>query len=246
MSMTNPVPSHTMPRFHEASSQRSMRDGDAVSRQWQKNQTTTRQTRALHQNVHQIQRQLDRMRRYKGGASSGTIYFPFKILPSPSMTDEQRLAVLTALGELTTPDDGRDVAGRTFRVRAGRIGDGTTQAVFRTDGANSDPDDINLSGTESYDPMDDMTGAGVDFTVDIDDAGTAMTTYVYANRTYFSAGVWYVMVTANPTGIVWGDGDNILLATITTENYLTTGTVTIRQYVRTDLSEPAIVCNPYA
>lgn len=71
-SFTNPIARKTMPRHHEASSQRSLRDSDATPRVWQKSLTMAQQMVRLCQEVEQIQRELNRLRLRKGVASGGT------------------------------------------------------------------------------------------------------------------------------------------------------------------------------
>ena len=63
MNFSNPIPRTGRPHFHESSPMRSPRDGDAVQRSWMKNDKASTQVSRLSQNVGQIQRQLDRLRR---------------------------------------------------------------------------------------------------------------------------------------------------------------------------------------
>ena len=259
MSNTNPIPLRTLPHFNEASAQRSLRDSDAVPRQWKKNSQTNAQIRSVSQNVHHIQRQIDRMRFYKGsGTEPQTIYYPFKVIPSPVMSDADRakftLTSATPPGSAHAEDAiiiaqgggiplTEDIQWRTFRVRAGRIGDGTGTAVLRTDGANQDPDDTTYNPSEAYSLMvDSPSYSGIDFTVPDNTAAF----YVYAFRN--TSGAWYIVTAkaADVPTITWGDGTYILIASINTLVHHDDRIAVIRQYVRTDLMEPAIVCNPYA
>jgi hypothetical protein len=259
MSNTNPIPLRTLPHFNEASAQRSLRDSDAVPRQWKKNSQTNAQIRSVSQNVHHIQRQIDRMRFYKGsGTEPQTIYYPFKVIPSPVMSNTYRAAFsTTADGGSASAGDAliiaqggsipitEDLQWRTFRVRAGRIGDDWGKYVHQTDGVNSDPDDTTDVGTMvDYTPWQDDGSAGCDFTVPKDSEWF----YVYVDRSTISAGEWYVRLLdgTSSSGITFGDGNYILIATINTSTYALAQRAIIRQYVRTDLMEPAIVCNPYA
>lgn len=248
-----------MPHFNEASAQRSLRDGDAVARHWIKNKRVMRQVSAVTQNVHSIQRQIDRMRKYRGGSAEVTLYHPFKILLSPTMPDATRIKfTLMADGGEGNADDPliiaqgggipltEDLQWRTFRVRAGRIGDGVLGSVNQTDGANSNPDDITDPGTEEYAQFDTVASTGCDFTVPKDTAFYL----IYADRVSVSAGVWYVRTAATDDGsidgITFGTGDYVLLASIDTSTYSADEKAIVRQYVRTDLFEPAISCNSYA
>jgi len=260
MSNTNPIPLRTLPHFNEASAQRSLRDSDSVSRQWKKNSQTNAQIRSVSQNVHHIQRQIDRMRFYKGsGTEAQTIFYPFKVIPSPVMSDTYRAKF--TLTSATPPGTGsagdaliiaqgggvpltEDIQWRTFRVRAGRIGNDWGSYVYQTDGANADPDDTTDLGTELYTPWQSSGASGCDFTV----PKNSEWFYVYVDRVSVSAGVWYVRLLngTSTSGITFGDGNYILIATINAATYVAEQRAIIRQYVRTDLMEPAIVCNPYA
>lgn len=230
MSTANPIPLQGLPNYHEASSLRSLRDSDAVARQWIKSQAIGRQVGSVAQNVQHIQRQIDRMRRRSGGSVEPTVaYYPFKVYKSKASPDStQRAALLATIGE-TEEDPPLDLTWRTFRVRAGRIGDGETQAVTGTDGANADPDD------STYFPNPDWA-ASRDFLV----PNGLATWFVYAERVTVP-GIWYIM--GSETAHTWGDGNYILLATI---NTVTDNDPVIRQYVRTDLPEPGVTCDPYA
>lgn len=264
MSSTNPIPSRTLPHFNEASAQRSLRDSDAVPRQWKKNSQTNAQIRAVSQNVNHIQRQIDRMRFYKGGGSEPqTFYHPFKIIPSPVMGDADRKKFsLVADGGTAIAGDSimlaqtspgvptgsvpvtEDIQWRTFRVRAGNIGDDTGGSVAQTDGGDMDPDDTTYVPHPDYAIYVASPPTGYDFTVP---KGVSYF-YVYADRASVSAGAWYVRIlngTAT-SGITFGDGNYILIATINTATYVDDQRAVVRQYVRTDLMEPAIVCSPYA
>jgi len=227
---TNPIPIGGIPQYHEASGLRSRRDSETIERHWKKSQAIGNQVGSVAQNVHNIQRQLDRMRRGRGGSSASTPrLFPFKIYKSKATPDStQRAALLATIGE-TEEDPPLPLAWRTFRVRAGRIGDGETQAVTGTDGANSDPDN------PSYFP-NPAWAASRDFLVPLHVA----TYFVYAERVTVP-GTWYIM--GSETAQTWGDGNYILLATI---NTVTDNDPVIRQYVRTDLPEPGVTCDPYA
>lgn len=260
MSNTNPIPLRTLPHFNEASAQRSLRDSDAVPRQWKKNGQTNAQIRSVSQNVHHIQRQIDRMRFYKGsGTEPQTIYYPFKVIPSPVMSDAERALFSTvADGGSASAGDAliiaqggsvpitEDIQWRTFRVRAGRIGDSNaaTESVAQTDGSDADPDDASYVPHEGYEIFTSTPAAGYDFTV----PKTAEYFYVYADRASVTAGTWYIRLLAgtSSSGITFGDGNYILIATINAATYVAEQRAIIRQYVRTDLMEPAIVCNPYA
>ena len=71
MNFTNPIPRTGLPHFSESSKLRSPRDSDAVPRVWQKALTEKNQTYRNSQAIEQIQRQLNRLRKRKGGDAVG-------------------------------------------------------------------------------------------------------------------------------------------------------------------------------
>jgi hypothetical protein len=81
MNFNNPIPRTGLPSFQEGSRLRSPRDGDAVPRVWQKTSTASQQLYRTAQAVEQLQRQLNRLRKRKGGDSEGEA-MPFEIYQS--------------------------------------------------------------------------------------------------------------------------------------------------------------------
>lgn len=71
MQFNTPIARTGLPKFHESSGQRSLRDSDAVPRQWQKNQITAGQTASLVENIKYLQQQLNRLRRRAGAGEGG-------------------------------------------------------------------------------------------------------------------------------------------------------------------------------
>lgn len=69
MDFTNPVPSSGIPKFHEASSQRSPRDSEALTAHWRKQQKAAARVDALTRNMALMNRNIARIRRSVGGQS---------------------------------------------------------------------------------------------------------------------------------------------------------------------------------
>ena len=69
MAFPNPRPIRKLPTFNESSVQRSPRDYDATPRLWQKINQDNAQISNLCQNVEQVQRQLDRLRKRVGASA---------------------------------------------------------------------------------------------------------------------------------------------------------------------------------
>lgn len=68
----NPLARTTMPRLHEGSGLRSQRDADAVPRVWQKTLTVAQQLGRLCQEVEQLQRELNRLRKRSSGSRTAS------------------------------------------------------------------------------------------------------------------------------------------------------------------------------
>lgn len=69
MNFTNPVNSGGIPKFHEASAQRSVRDSDTLQAQWRKEQKAAARADALTRNMALMNRNIARIRRKVGGQS---------------------------------------------------------------------------------------------------------------------------------------------------------------------------------
>jgi hypothetical protein len=67
MNFNNPIARSGLPRFNESSSQRVIRDSDAVPRIWQKARSVQRNVQTIAAAVEAQQKLLQRMRRRKGG-----------------------------------------------------------------------------------------------------------------------------------------------------------------------------------
>lgn len=63
MNFSNPINEKRLPNFHEGLSIRSVRDDDANSNQWKKNNTTTKQVGSHSQEIISIQSQIAKLRR---------------------------------------------------------------------------------------------------------------------------------------------------------------------------------------
>lgn len=73
MLLSSPIPRAAQPRFNEGSSLRSIRDTDATSRQWIKNDDTSFQAWAVLGVVARLSRTVDQLRRrILGGSGRGT------------------------------------------------------------------------------------------------------------------------------------------------------------------------------
>jgi len=66
-----PIPRASQPYYHEGSSLRSNRDGDAVAKQWQKNRTVSKSVYAVVQALEQTQKEVNRLRRRIIGGGFG-------------------------------------------------------------------------------------------------------------------------------------------------------------------------------
>lgn len=125
MNFNNPIPRSGLPRFHEASALGSPRDSDVTPRLWLKARTTTNQLGAYGRNLFQVQRRLATLRLYKPGVVlPGVSRHPFKIYRSPANPD-------WSPDERTSRNPAVNKAWRSFRVRAGKVGD---KDVIGTDG----------------------------------------------------------------------------------------------------------------
>tara|TARA_R110000868_G_scaffold221_2_gene2112 strand:+ start:789 stop:1220 length:432 start_codon:yes stop_codon:yes gene_type:complete len=72
MNFNCPIPRAKQPGFHESSSMRSVRDGDANSKQWQKNKTIGKAVNAIAQTTEQNSRQIQKLRRRIVGGGVGS------------------------------------------------------------------------------------------------------------------------------------------------------------------------------
>lgn len=70
MRFNNPIPRTGLPKFHESSPQRSLRDGDSVARIWQKARPLEQNGQRLANAVELLQRQFDRLRRRSGSGEA--------------------------------------------------------------------------------------------------------------------------------------------------------------------------------
>ena len=234
--MSNPIQSRQLPSFRESSAQRSVRDADALGRQWIRHAETNAQVFSTTRSIEAIQRQLSNLKRRFGSTEQTTTYFPFQILQSPSSP---------ALGyDPLNPTWGADpdAGWRAFRVRAGAIG---RTNCTGTDGADDCPDDPSVNPTASYldEAMDDE--APIDFVVPENLAAY----YVYIDTTTTIPGVTW---DANPPTVdagvdPWMCGHYILIATIDTQTQLSAQKAIVRQYVRSDILEyyKQAVCDNY-
>lgn len=87
MNFNNPRSERKMPRFHEGSQLRSVRDDDNNSKQWQKNQVTTKQGGSHDQVINVLQGQVARLRRRivgGGGIPFAGFHFSDKIEVDPT------------------------------------------------------------------------------------------------------------------------------------------------------------------
>ena len=138
MNFNNPIPRSGLPYFHESSAQRSIRDGDAVPRVWQKNKSSTTQLYKTAQAVEQLQRQFNRLRRRSSTSEEQAVgMYPFQMYQSPAPSDTQLLTLGPGATELTRAEWNADYAWRSFRVRAGKVG---VVDVLGTDGEGVDSD----------------------------------------------------------------------------------------------------------
>lgn len=128
--MANPLKRLPGVVFHETSSQRSKRDPDAIGKAWKRNNAISEQLNALANAVQLLQRQVDALR--SRGYEYETNPFAFKIMASP---------------EDPEAEDG--TGWRTFRVRAGNLGQ---TKVSGTDGADKDPNDPSEMPHLEFDP----------------------------------------------------------------------------------------------
>ena len=217
MNFNSPIPRATQPRFHEGSGMRSVRDGDATSKVWQKSSSGQQQLNGLGLAVQQVQKQVMALRRRITGGGMPedliTSLCPFKIYPSPH-----------------NPAATDSVADwRTFRVHMGTF---NLILVDGTDGMTSltnyviNPDEIDKSPPYS---------AGLDFVV----PDTTAAFYVWIDITSPSAPVIDQGATP-PTGgwttsSGWNDGNYVLIGWIDTNSDTAIKTAHVRQIVRTDL-----------
>lgn len=75
MRFNNPIPRTGLPRFHESSKLRPLRDSDSVARIWQKTEPLEKNGRRLANAVELLQRQFDRLRRRSAAESQqGMVY----------------------------------------------------------------------------------------------------------------------------------------------------------------------------
>lgn len=106
MDFTNPVPSSGIPKFHEASPQRSPRDSEALTAHWRKQQKASARVDALTRNMALMNRNIARLRRSYGSSgeestsTTDTVkYYPGKIYNSPVPT-----VVVSATYDPETPN----------------------------------------------------------------------------------------------------------------------------------------------
>lgn len=103
--LENPIPRSGLPRFFEASPQRSLRDGDMVGRAWQKSSTLSAQMFAMGEGVRQIQQELDRLRLRKGDpatASGWRWQAPNKELDPTKSVVKDTVVYISPLNSLVT------------------------------------------------------------------------------------------------------------------------------------------------
>jgi hypothetical protein len=113
-----------MPRWRETSPLKPASDPDSLVRSWRKSGSTASQAASLTRSVQLLQRQIETMRRRKGGiAETDVAFHPFKIYASPTPAADW-------VG-WTTPGYTNEDLWRFFRVRAGKLG---TTDVQATDG----------------------------------------------------------------------------------------------------------------
>lgn len=233
MQFNNPLPRTGMPSFHESSPLRSPRDSDATARLHYKNKIVARQTGQLVETVGKLARDLNKIKRKSAQEDiSATTYFPFKILPSPAITEEAD-AEAVATQDGGTVDDGIDRTWRLFRVRAGAVG---TADVANSDYAFSNPDDPSVNPSEDFEFFQDMgldTATGIDFLVP--DATVAFYVWIDCNdieNPFINAG------TTRPgdgTDASFWAGVYILIAIIDTNTNSSSQEAIVRQYRRADV-----------
>jgi hypothetical protein len=99
MNFSNPIPRGPLVRSYVSSPLRSPRDADSPAKQWQKTHSAGEQIAALQENVRQLQRQFDRLRKRGSGEDAGTgMTYMGEWSASVSYT-EQNVVTRGALGE---------------------------------------------------------------------------------------------------------------------------------------------------
>lgn len=99
MNFTNPIPRGPFVKTFASSPLRSHRDQDSPVKQWQKTGSTGEQVAALQENVKQLQRQFDRLRKRGGGGDEATGMTYLGEWSASTTYSEQNLVTRGALGE---------------------------------------------------------------------------------------------------------------------------------------------------
>lgn len=71
MAFPNPRQRRLLPVFTESTNMRSPRDSGSLGQAWKRTETMARELGSVAQEVHQLQRQLDRLRRRGGAVDDG-------------------------------------------------------------------------------------------------------------------------------------------------------------------------------
>lgn len=107
MNFNAPLPRAVQPRFHESSHLRSVRDGDANAKMWQKNRTLGSTIRSVAQATEQNTRQVAKLRRRilgggGGGAGWDWMYPDHKELDTAYGYDAGKFVYISPLNTLVT------------------------------------------------------------------------------------------------------------------------------------------------
>lgn len=167
----NPIRFKPLPKYHEASPQRSFRDSDSIYRSWRKSNVVAASVASHSESIKLLQQQLQRLRIYRGSSSDAVSRkYPFQIYKSPTPPDAW---FETPPGNAFTAAD----LWRAFRVRAGFLG---LTAVLGTDGY----------GTATHPSYD----SAVSPNVDPDRAGIPAWNYGNIDFIVTDDETWYVWV----------------------------------------------------
>ena len=223
MSFTNPIARAALQaKFYESSTQRSPRDSESIARSHIKHRATGGQIANMLQNIEQLQRQLNRLRKRTSGGFTGlTERFPFQIYLSPPNP---------AWGQVE-----KDAKSwRTFRVRNGFI---ELHEVAHTDRVeNPYSDEVPPYFGVVDNPANDNS---CDFVV-AEDAAPA---YVWVD---VRTGKYTVFISENPPGLTgqyeswtfdsgWDDSNFVLIGWIDTKTDKTTKHARVMQLVEDNL-----------
>jgi hypothetical protein len=142
----NPIPRSGLPRFHESSTQRSLRDSDSTGRQWHRNAKTTAQESANTRALRLIQQKIESLRRrIVGGAG---------MIVQPAANSSLVMCKITALHndyigvkhwDGTTRTGDEFFAAKDYMFRTSLTSEVVDEITFTYDYDDTDPDNMRES-----------------------------------------------------------------------------------------------------